>query len=509
MARKFNYPTWSALSLDRGNSMPLHVQVFDQIRQAIVQGRISKSSRLPPTRQLAAELAVSRNTIVQVYERLLAEGYVSGRVGAGTYIASVLPEERHPPKEALPTAPPSPAATGSVSRRAQAVRPLRLPSERSGSLDLSPTVPALDQLPFDQFAKVSAHYWRSAPAADLGYGGSQGLPDLRRQIASYLGEAHGVPCLAEQVLVVSGTTQGFMLAAHVLTDHGDQVIVEDPGYVTRHAALIGAGAELVHVPIDLDGLDSSRFDGYAPGAKMVIASPTNQFPFGSTMPLERRLSLLQWAQTRDAWVIEYDFNNAFHFGGRPLPPLAALDRSGRVVYIGNFNRSISPALNIAYAIVPPGLIDAFARAHQIFSFHASVPTQGVVADFMESGQLAAHIRRMGSRYRERAHLLVHCLKTLAGSAFELSTTGAGLHLSAVAKTPIDDLAVSQTLLQHRIDVPAMSSYCMTDPVRTGFVFGFGNTPAERIAPAIRLFSDAVSTHSEAPIRDRAKGAVSA
>jgi len=505
MPEKFNYPTWSALSLDRGSATPLHVQVFDQIRSAIVQGQISKSSRLPPTRQLATELQVSRNTIVLVYERLLAEGYVSGRVGAGTYIASVLPEDRQPPKESIPDVPSDPAAGASVSRRAHSVLSLRLPAERNGALDLSPTVPALDQLPFDQFAKVSSHYWRSAPAADLGYGATAGLPDLRQQIASYLGEAHGVPCQAEQIIVVSGTTQGFMLASYVLTDHGDKVIVEDPGYITRMAALIGGGLDLVSMPIGLDGLDSGRFDAYAPDAKMIIASPTNQFPFGSTMPLENRLSLLQWAQARDAWVIEYDFNNAFHFGSRPLPPLAALDRGGRVVYVGNFNRSISPALNIAYLVVPVDFVDAFARANQIFSFHASVPTQGVVADFMESGQLAAHIRRMGSRYRERAKLIEHCLRTLVGGLFDLSTTGAGLHLSAISKTPLDDVAVSRMLLQYRIDVPAMSGYCMSDQVRTGFVFGFGNTPAERIAPALRIFGDAVS---EVMRRESVAGAAS-
>ncbi|MGH8757964.1 MAG: PLP-dependent aminotransferase family protein [Burkholderiales bacterium] len=496
MALKFNYPTWSALSLDRQSVTPLHVQIFDQIRQAIIQGQLSKGARLPPSRPLAVELEVSRNTIVLVYERLLAEGYASGRVGAGTYIAAVLPEDRQPRQKGLPDSANSQAVTGGrVSRRAQSLLSVRIPSERNGAFDLSPTVPALDQLPFDQFAKVSAQYWRSAPAADLGYGGALGLPDLRVQIASYLGEAHGVPCLPEQVLVVSGTTQGFILAGHVLADSGDQVIVEDPGYITRLAALVGGGIELIHVPIDLEGLDSSRFDEYGRNVKMVVVSPTNQFPFGSTMPLEKRLSLLQWAQDNDASIIEYDFNNAFHFSGRPLPPLAALDRNGRVIYIGNFNRSISPALNLAYIVMPVDLIDAFTRANQIFSFQASVPMQGVVADFMGSGQLAAHIRRMGSRYRERASLIVHCLKTLSGNAFELSATGAGLHLSAIAKSPLDDIAISQALLQHRIDVPAMSGYCMRDPVRTGFVFGFGNTAAERIAPALRVFSEVVAKTS--------------
>lgn len=491
MAQKFNYPTWSAFSLDRQSATPLHTQAFDQIRKAIIAGQLAKGARLPPSRQLALELQVSRNTVVLVYERLLAEGYATGRVGAGTYIASVLPEDRQPRREQ-----PLPERSGQqearfrrVSRRGRSLLNVRLPSERNGAFDLSPTVPALDQLPFDQFAKVAAHYWRSAPAADLGYGAVLGLRELRAQIAAYLGEAHGVPCLPEQVLVVSGTTQGFMLAGHVLADAGDRMIVEDPGYVTRLAAVFGGGIELVPVPIDREGLDSSRFDGDAAEARLVVVSPTNQFPFGSTMPLERRLSLLQWAQDRHASIIEYDFNNAFHFSGRALPPLAALDRSGRVIYIGNFNRSISPAFSMAYLVMPVDLIDAFTRANQVFAFHASAPTQGVVADFMKSGQLAAHIRRMGSRYRERASLIVHCLNTLCGDAFELSTIGAGLHLSAVARRPLDDVAVSEALLRHRIDVPALSGYCMTEPLRRGFVLGFGNTPAERIAAALKVFSE--------------------
>lgn len=492
MPRSFNYPTWSSLSLDRSGSDPLHVQVFEQIRRAIVQGRISKNSRLPPTRQLATELGVSRNTVVLVYERLLAEGYVSGRVGAGTYIAAVLPEERSAPAGTPLNEAVAAPAPRHISRRAQAMSELALPPERNATFDLSPTVPALDQLPFEQFAKVSSQYWRSAPAADLGYGSPLGLPDLRQQIADYVGEAHGISCLPDQVLVVDGTTQGFVLAGQVLTDHGDRIIVEDPGYITRLAALMGIGTDLVPVPIDLQGLDSSRFDSHAPDARLIVASPTNQFPFGSTMPLERRLSLLQWAHERNAWVIEYDFNNAFHFRGRPLPPLAALDHGGRVIYIGNFNRSISPALNLAYLVVPPDLADAFACATQIFSFKASMPTQGVVADFMASGQLAAHIRRMGVRYRERAQLMEHCFRTLVGRDFELSTTGSGLHLSAISHTPLDDVAVSKALLAQRIDVPAISAYCMSEQVRTGFVFGFGNTPAERIAPALALFGSAVA-----------------
>jgi GntR family transcriptional regulator/MocR family aminotransferase len=503
MARTFNYPTWSAVSLDRQSATPLHTQVFEQIRIAILEGRLARHSRLPPSRQLASELQVSRNTIVLVYERLMAEGYATGRVGAGTYIATVLPEDRRPPVEECASESTAGHPSGRLlSRRARSLLDVPIPSERNGAFDLSPTVPALDQLPFDEFAKVAAQYWRSAPAADLGYGGVLGLPELRTQIAAYLGEAHGVPCRPEQVMVVSGTTQAFMLAGHVLTDPGDRVIVEDPGYITRLAALVGGGVELIPVPIDLEGLDSSLFSAHARQARLAVVSPTNQFPFGSTMPLERRLSLLQWTRDNGASIIEYDFNNAFNFSGHPLPPLAALDRSGRVIYIGNFNRSISPAISIAYIVMPPDLVDAFTRANHVFSFHASAPMQGVVADFMKSGQLAAHIRRMGSRYRERASLIVHCLKTLCGDMFDLSPIGAGLHVSAIARTPVNDVAVSRALLQHGIDVPALSDYCMGERKRSGFVFGFGNTSAARIAVALRVFSDLLIASGGPPLRGR-------
>lgn len=496
MARTFNYPTWSAIALDRSAAVPLHEQVFEQLRQGMLLGKLAKGSRLPPSRQLATELQVSRNTVVLAYDRLLAEGYVSGRTGAGTYVAHVLPEDRRPSRDTA-GAQRAGAVTGDepevrISRRAQALRNWSLPNERSGSFDLSPTVPALDQLPFENFAKVSAQYWRSAPTMDLGYGGTLGLPELRRQIASYLGEAHALSCLPEQILIVSSTTQGFMLAGHVLADPGDSIIVEDPGYTTRLAALMTGGLELRHLPIDREGLDSAQFDALAPHAKLIIASPTNQFPWGSTMPLERRLALLDWARMRQAWIIEYDFNNAFHFGGPALPPLAALDRSRRVNYLGNFNRCVSPALSLAYVVTPLELVAAFARAAQVFSFQASVPTQGVVADFMQGGQLAAHMRRMGSRYRERAKLLAHCLKTLTGDAFMLSAPGVGLHLSAVSREPIDDVAVSRALLERRIDVPALSTYCMSERQVTGFVFGFGNTSGERIAPALSVFSEVLA-----------------
>lgn len=466
------------------------MQIFEQFRDAIIQARIAREHRLPPTRTLATELGVSRNTVVLVYEHLVEEGYATSITSVGTFVSKVLPEDMKPPAgtpNAAETAQ-SDMPRQPLSARGRSLADMALPSERLSTYDLSPTVPALDELPFDQFARVSAQYWRSNPTNELGYGASSGLPNLRRQIADYVGEAHGIACRPEQILMTNGVTQSLMLTSCVLADPGDRVLIEDPCYLTRIAALQTTGIDLVPMPIDALGLDAARFGAAGLDARMVIASPTNQFPFGSTMNMERRQSLLDWARGQDAWVVEYDFSNCFYFNESPLPSLAALEGGKRVIYIGNFNRPIAPALNLAYIIVPEELIPVFAKACLMLSIQAPHPLQGVLAEFMESGQMAAHIRRMGGRYRERAALMRSYLHTLLGDDFTLSQTQSGLHLAVWPNTPLDDKRISEQCKAHKLDVPALSSYCHSNKAVTGFCLGFGSTAIERIGPAIRTFA---------------------
>ncbi|MFA5489428.1 MAG: PLP-dependent aminotransferase family protein [Candidimonas sp.] len=497
MARNFNYPSWAVFKLDRSSHQPLHVQIFEQFRDAIIQARIAREHRLPPSRMLAAELGVSRNTVVLVYERLVEEGYATSVTSVGTFVSKVLPEDMKPPPGMTYATDASDAGMPRrrLSARGQSLADMALPSERLSTYDLSPTVPALDELPFDQFARVSAQYWRSNPTNELGYGASAGLPNLRRQIAAYVGEAHGIACHPEQILMTSGVTQSLMLTSCVLADPGDRVLIEDPCYLTRIAALRTTGLDLVPMPIDALGLDAAQFGAAGQTARMVIASPTNQFPFGSTMSMERRLSLLDWARRQDAWVVEYDFSNCFYFNEPPLPSLAALEGGKRVIYIGNFNRSIAPALNLAYIIIPEELIPVFSKACLMLSIQAPHPLQGVLAEFMESGQMAAHIRRMGGRYRERAALMRNYLHTLLGEDFTLSQTQSGLHLAIWPHAPVNDKRISEQCKTHMLDVPALSSYSLGNKAVTGFCLGFGSTAIERIGPAIHTFADIVAEHS--------------
>lgn len=485
MSKSFSYPVWNILHLERGVREPLQDQVFRQLRSAIATGQIERGARLPPSRMLAKELGIARNTVINIYDRLAAEGYLLHRIGAGTFIETVIPED-HQMKSGQQA--PHRSSPMALSRRGQAILAMQVPWGRIDQFALSPGLPALDQFPFERFADLAARHWRSRTALDLGYGEGGGLRALKEQIALYLREARGVHCDPEQVIVVAHTLQSMTLVSQVLLDAGDAVLVEDPSYITELANLTAAGIRTISLPIDAEGLDLSAADATAQGARLAVATPVGQFPFGSTMSMSRRQALLDWAYANDAWIFEDDFNSEIRWSGAPLPPLAALDGRGHVIYTSSFNRVLAPGLRLGYLVVPHDLVDAFTMTQQVFSCHVPLPLQRVVADFMAQGHLASHMRRMRAVYRERAEVLTDCLRRELGALLEVPDVPAGLYLTAVAKQPLDDVAISNAALRHRLDVPPLSRYCLSGRILTGFVFGFGSTPASRIPHAVRRFA---------------------
>lgn len=491
MNSAFNYPFWNALALARDGPEPLYDQIAGQLRAMVVAGAIPRGARLPPQRKLSDELDVSRSTIVLAYARLKNEGYAHGRTGAGTYIETDLPEDLHRRLDAPAPAGP-PRQPRILARRGSALMGLPLPSERELGYDLSPLLPALDELPFSDIRRSTAEYWGSEPWPQFSFSERLGLPALRQQIAKYLGEYEGVPCAAEQIAVVASTTQAFILLAQLLLDPGDGVIVEDPGYPTRVAALVANGARVLPHPVDHDGLCVDRFSAETETARMVIASPTNQFPYGSTMPMARRLALLAWARARDAWVIEYDYSSPIGINRQPLASLLSLDTDQRVIFIGNINRIFSPSLGLTYLVLPPDLVELFYRAKLVFSCYLPPPLQQMVADIMGRGVLARHVRRMRLLYRERAAILVGALHEALSDRLVIPEVTAGLHLTAHARGPLSDRAITDAARQRGIDVPALSRYRLQSQEATGFIFGFGNTAPERISPAVRRFAEVVA-----------------
>ena len=429
MAKRRAVVTIGTLGLERASSVPLYRQLYDALRDAILSGRLRPGSRLPSTRALADDLGASRNTVLAAFGQLLAEGYLEGRVGAGTTVARTLPET-------LLRARPEVEGTKQPGRRPRlSRRGAQLLGTRGGVANAAiaaqpfrPGLPGLDAFPFDLWTRLVARRWRRVPRQLLDYGDPAGYAPLREAIAAYLGEARAVRCEASQVIVVTGAQQAVDLAARVLLDPGDTAWVEDPGYQGARGALIAAGIRLAPVPVDAEGLDVRRGARSAPGARLVYVTPSHQYPLGVTMSLNRRLALLEWASASGAWILEDDYDSEYRYAGRPLAALQGLDTAGRVIYAGTFSKVLFPALRLGYLVVPPELVDAFVAARALADRHSPSVTQAALADFIDGGHFARHVRRTRALYAERQAALVHAARRTLGGLLEVAPAEAGMHL---------------------------------------------------------------------------------
>ena len=475
------YPVWSHFALDRATDMPLQEQIVRHFREAISLGKLGAGARMPPSRALAAELGVARNTVAVSYDILAAEGYLTSRSGAGTFVADGLPAARPAVAQATPARLPS--------QRGQRAQQAGGGIMTRGMAPLTPGLPALDHFPFALWARLTSRYWRGAQRALLPYGEPGGYPPLRAALARYLSAARGIGCAPEQVLIVAGSQAGIDTVARVLLDPGDAVWVEDPGYVAGRNALAASGARLVPVPVDEAGLDPLRGEALAPRAKLAMVTPSHQYPFGSLLTLPRRLALLDWAERADAWILEDDYDGEFRYAGKPASALHALDTSGRVLYLGTLSKILAPSLRIGYLVVPPDLIDVFAAARAVCDRHVPTDTQAVLCDFIEAGHLAAHVRRLKPVYDERRLALKEALR--GSGQLEALDYGAGLHMVARLNDGCSDVAASARAAQLGVNAPPLSSYALARDDLNGFVLGFANTPPALARPAVERLLEAI------------------
>ena len=474
-------------TLDAAAPAPLHRQLYDALRGAILGGQIAAGARLPSTRALAARLAVSRNTVLDAYAQLLAEGYVEGQVGSGTYVARVLPDELLQARPSQPPAatPASPARALSQRGARLAATPVTAPRPVATSISFRPGQPALDAFPFSIWRRLLDRRWRKPPHELLSYGDPMGWLPLREAIAAYLREARAVRCDARQVIIVSGSQQALDLAARLLLDEGEAAWVEDPCYLGARGALAGAGVQLVHVPVDAEGLDVAAGLARAPHARLAYVTPSHQYPLGATMSLARRLALLEWAARAGAWVLEDDYDSEFRYAGRPLASLQGLDRAARVCYIGTFSKVLFPALRLGYLVAPPALAEAFASARALVDRHAPTVEQAALADFIAEGHFARHIRRMRALYAERqAALLESAQATLAG-AVALEPAEAGMHLVGWLAEGANDLAIAARAAAQGLEVPALGRYAAEARLRGGLLLGYTALDAAQIRAGLQ------------------------
>jgi GntR family transcriptional regulator / MocR family aminotransferase len=495
MPNRSTFVTLAGLGLDPSASMPLYRQLYSALRAAILAGRLKAGARLPSTRALAAEFGISRNTVMNAYAQLLAEGYVEGEVGSGTYVARTLPDDLLHARVSATHVPQQTQAGRMLSRRGALLGATRVPTPRfPGELKaFRPGVPALDAFPYELWARLVARRWRRPQRSLLGYGDPAGYRPLREAIATYLGEARAVRCDAEQVIVVAGSQQALDLTARLLLDEGDAAWIEDPGYLGARGAFLGAGATLVPVPVDGEGLDVAAGKARDPEARLIYVSPSHQYPYGVTMSLPRRLALLEWASRAAAWVLEDDYDSEYRYAGRPLAALQGLDSEGRVIYLGTFSKVLFPALRLGYMVVPPDLVDVFAAARALVDRHSPTLDQAALADFIADGHFARHIRRMRALYAERQAILVEATTHELAGALDVSPAEAGMHLVGWLREGMNDVEASRQATTHGVEAPPLSLYSLQPPRRGGLLLGYTAVGEKEIRDGVQRLAKALRT----------------
>jgi len=465
-----------SIRIDRAAPQTLSLQITAGLRDLILSGALKPGERLPATRTLASEFGVARTTIVETFERLVAEGIVVTRVGAGTYVSEALNADR----PALAVTPSVPSV--SIARLA---RGMAAASGRFGArLEHEPrpfttAMPAFDAFPMAQWARLSSKNWRMARHAVLGYPDPQGYEPLRQAIANHLRVNRGIQCEWRQIFIVAGAQQAFQLIAATLVDAGDKVWFENPGAIGARNSFVLYGADIVPVPVDDGGLDVRRGLDLAPDFKLVFATPSHQQPLGSKMSLERRFMLLDAAEQASGWIIEDDWDGEFCFAGPPLPTLKGIDASGRVIYVGTFSKSLFPALRLGFLLAPPALTEYFRMSLEAYSPGVPTALQATVADFINEGHFATHIRRMRKLYAERCQALFDAAQQRLAAWMDLVPTNTGMHTIAYLKPGFDADLISAAAAKRGVTVTPISRFYLGPAPHQALVLGFsGFTPAK-------------------------------
>jgi len=498
-------------ALNPSASLPLHRQLYEQLRVSILGGQLLAGSRLPSTRALAAEMGISRNTVLAAFEQLHAEGYLQGRLGSGTYVARELPDElltagsQTPATSASRLGLAAPGTSGPARRLSERGERIAtgtrtpLPILTGRSVDqraFTIGLPELEAFPHELWARLLNRQLRESPSHLMRYNHPAGYAPLRQAIAAHLATARRVRCTAEQVIIVTGSQQALDLSARILLDPGDPAWIEDPGYLGARAALVAAGARLVPVPVDDDGFDVAAAETRSPEARLAVVTPSHQFPLSSTMSLARRLALIDWAHRTGSWVVEDDYDAEFRYAGRPLTALQGIDGRGCVIYVGTFSKALFPGLRLGYLVAPPQLVDALVGAHMATDMHAHLLEQAALADFIREGHFERHLRRMRVLYAERQAILVEAVKRELQGILEVSPSQSGLHLIGWLAAGLDDSVVAGEAASEGVDVWPLSLHSLEPYPRAALLLGYaGLTPQEIRSGVQRLGRALMRVHS--------------
>jgi GntR family transcriptional regulator / MocR family aminotransferase len=479
------------IPFDRASGIPFYRQIYEGFRVAILSGQIRPGQRLPSTRALAAELNISRLPVINGFEQLLHEGYIEGKIGAGTYVNESIPDEltlpilsREPVKQQL-------RATDRWGQEDLATHVSNMPGNAGGLGAFRVSLPALDHFPLKIWSRLTSRQAKRLTIEHMAYGDPAGYTPLREAIAQYLRAARAVNCEAGQILITSGSQMALQICAMALLNSRDAVCVEEPGYPGAREALKSTGASLAPIAVDDEGIDIHAMAKLGRKVRAVYVTPSHQYPLGSSMTASRRLELLDWARRRHSWIIEDDYDSEYRYASRSIGALQGMDTDSRVIYIGTFSKVLFPALRVGYVVVPQTLLSQFIRLREAMDIFSPTLYQLVLTDFLNEGHFARHLRRMRSLYLSRRNALVESLREHLGKTLIPHNTDAGLHLSAFLPSGADDLEIVRRAARHGISVGALSDCYAGRRPKSGLILGFGGADETRIAPAVRTLSKVI------------------
>lgn len=456
---------------------PFHAQLTKSLRKAIIDGRLRAHTRLPPTRTLAQDLGIARNTVLAAYEQLRAEGYVEGRTGSGSYVAAIAPVVR-------PTRAPHrlPAQTAFM-RRARSVAALPVKREQL-RYNLQYGEPTLNPRITNAWRKELG---QAALYTDPGYPRVQGLPELREAVCDYLARRRGINVSPESVLIVNGAQQALSLTASVLVEPGAGVVIEDPQYFATRRVMTAYGARISAVPVDQDGIDCAKLPRSKP--RLICVTPSHQFPLGSVLSLARRTALLAYADRNQSWILEDDYDGEFRYGSQPIAALRALDQHDRVIYVGTFSKMLMPSLRLGFMVLPQALKEDFLLAKRLGDFGSPAIEQAAAARFMASGSFERHLRLSSRLLKARRTALLEALRHYGGKQVQVTDSDAGMHLVAWLKhydarrlEKLVELGRSRGLGLHPI-----APLYVHPPAMGGFLMGYASLSVAELEAAMRIF----------------------
>lgn len=452
---------WLAFSIDRNAKTPVFEQICDAIRQRAISGELPKGSSLPPTRAFATDLGVSRSTIVNAYEQLVAEGYLNSLQGSGYTIC----------------------ALGEVELAATGVAPMdETPEDQpTAPLPFEASQPDMRLFPHRQWAKAVSRVCRANPQAMLVGGGPLGNPELRQAIAEHVSEWRGITASPNQIIITAGSTDALEICMRSLAQAGDTIGLETPGYMpARHFAQAhGLDPALLH--IDEQG---AELPGPGSVPKLVMLTPSHQYPLGGAMSPSRRQEFIHWAETHDSWIIEDDYDSEFRYAGRPIPAMAGFDNLNRTIYVGSFSKIFSNSLRLGYIIAPTQVIDAFRETIKRFGVKASYMPQQALAEFMSSGEFYRHLRRVRRIYGERRKYLLTRLTQDFSDYGTVTDHQAGMQIVFNLAASYEDTDIAQRAFDKGLSLTTLSSFSDTSTDRNGLIMGFCAYSEEELAPAL-------------------------